>query len=429
MKLIYISEGNLPSKAANSIQVAKMAQAFAEKMADFELVTLGDLWSLLRGNEFDFRQWYGLHHEFKIARLPLLLKTEYPFPRYYREQRFPRWAALYARLRSPDLVYTRSGKTAEIALRLGLAVLWEWHAPPRHGLFQRQAFTNGRFLGVVTISEQLAQEYIKYGLTPGKVLVAHDGVDLERFSDNPSKHAARRKLSLPIDMKIAIYVGHLYENRGIEDIFATARQMSDVLFVLVGGWDADVQRRRQEVKQQRLTNVRVIGFLPNAQVPLYLAAADILLMPYSQRVRSVHWMSPMKMFEYMAARRPILATDLPAIRQVLQDHYNAILVAPDDSGALSNGLKTLLQNQLLMERLASQAYQDVQYYVWERRAERILGFVEDRLQDTKGRSLKLSNSLMRWGKRRMKQAAFKAKTRIHRVGSRAKGRLVEKLRS
>jgi hypothetical protein len=72
LKIIYISEGNLPSQEANSIQVAKMAQAFAQKVKNFELVTLGDFWSFVNNNRFDFQNWYGLTKEYKITQLPLL---------------------------------------------------------------------------------------------------------------------------------------------------------------------------------------------------------------------------------------------------------------------------------------------------------------------------------------------------------------------
>lgn len=380
MKLIYISEGNLPSRSANSIQVAKMAAAFARKLSDFELVTMGDLRSLLLWKRFDFCKWYGFSKKFKITCLPLLFKIAYPFPERYRNNRFPKWAVFYAALKFPDVVYTPLDKIALMALRLNLAVVLEIHGPIEGRLFKQKAFNRGRFLGAVLVTDELIESCIENGLSKEKITVEYNGADIQE-NNNLSKGIARQRLDFPSDIKIVVYGGHLYDNRGIEEIFSCAKRMPEVLFVLVGGWDEDVKRRREEIEKLRLTNVRFVGFVVNAQLPLYLAAADVLLMPYSRRLNSAGYMSPMKMFDYMAAKRPIIASDLPTIRHILKDHHNALLVEPDNADALYNGLKTILQDKSLMERLASQAYKDIQYYSWDKRAERVLRFITDRLVD------------------------------------------------
>lgn len=373
-KLIYISEGNIPSLAANSMQVMKMSQAFAEVVASFELLTLGDLSSWLLKKKFNFATWYGLHHKFRITRLPLLMRSSYPFPANYRLPAFPKCAAWYACERQADVIYTRSEDAAWYAFRRGKRVLLETHSPASANIWYLRLNHKvaDKFLGIVTISPVLAESYILRGLPREKVIVAFDGVDLERFGQNLSKETARSKVGLPLDLKVAAYVGQLYENRGIEEIYHCAREMADVLFILVGGWDTDVRRRRQEIEQLRLPNVHIVGFVPNAQVPLYLAASDVLLMPYSEQVSTVHWMSPMKMFEYMAANRPIVAPNLAAVKQVLQDNRNGVLVAPDNAKALSSAIRLLLDNDTFAERLACQAYQDVQGYTWLKRANRVL---------------------------------------------------------
>ncbi len=427
MKLIYISEGNLPSRAANSIQVAKMAQAFAKEVDDFELVTLGDLWSLLQGNKFDFQQWYGLTHEYKITRLPLLSKTEYPFPQKYRSQRFPRWAAFYAALKSPDLAYTRSGEIAKLALKLGLAVLWEWHMPTKGKLFQHQGFTNGKFLGVVTISEQLAQEYIEAGLPAEKVLVEHDGCDLERFLPYQSKEEARHRLSLPMDKPIVVYTGHLYDFKGIPTLYEVASMMPNCQFLLVGGWEHDVERVRQYCQSNSLSNVKVVGHVPQSEVPTYLYASDILVLPNSGKHDWSATTSPLKLFEYMAAHRPIVASALSNITTVLQDKSNAFLAEPDCPKSFRAAIERLLDEPQLGQALAEQAFQDVQHYAWERRAERILQFAKDKFRENNNSTFIFGQSIFAWGKRKLKQKVTKAGTKIVGLSLKAKNRLVEQL--
>ena len=102
-------------------------------------------------------------------------------------------------------------------------------------------------------------------------------------------------------------------------------------------------------------------------------------MPYSRRTVApggvtTDWMSPLKMFEYMAAARPIVASDLPALREVLRDRENAVLVEPDNAAALADGLRCLLGDASLAHRLATQARRDVEAYTWENRARIILDF-------------------------------------------------------
>ena len=106
--LLYVSLGNLPSKLASSIQVAKMSQALAQKVDDFELVTSGDLLSALRGMDTAFQNWYALHQQFKLVRIPVHLKVKYPFPKNYAQKNYFKWAVLYTYLKSPSLVFTSS---------------------------------------------------------------------------------------------------------------------------------------------------------------------------------------------------------------------------------------------------------------------------------------------------------------------------------
>lgn len=385
MKVVYISEGNLPSKEANSIQVAQMAQALSQKVDEFELVTLGDKWSFFCGRKFDFYQWYGLTQEFKITQMPLLCKAEYPFPHKYRNKfrhkYFSRCGAFYAKLRTPNLVYTRSCKAATTALKLGLAVLLEWHLPIKDEFFRRRAFTEGRFLGVVTISQQLAQEYTQGGLPTEKVLVEHDGVDLERFLPCLSKEEARRRLALPLHMPIVVYAGHLYDFKGIPMLYEVAHRMPHCQFVLVGGWENDVEQARQYCRSNSLTNVQVIGHVPQPEVPMYLCASDILVLPNSGKHAWSETTSPLKLFEYMAARRPIVASALSNIKTVLQNRFNALLVEPDCSKSFVEAIGKLLKEPLLEQALANQAFEDVKYYTWERRAERIIEFAINRHQE------------------------------------------------
>jgi glycosyltransferase involved in cell wall biosynthesis len=119
------------------------------------------------------------------------------------------------------------------------------------------------------------------------------------------------------------------------------------------------------------------GFVPNAELPQYQAACDVLLMPYQRQVAASsggdisRYLSPMKLFEYLACERPIVSSDLPVLQEVLNPE-NAILLPGDDIDAWAAALQTLEADADLRRRLASRARQDAQQYTWEARAKKIL---------------------------------------------------------
>lgn len=246
--------------------------------------------------------------------------------------------------------------------------------------FQQLAFANSKFLGIVTISQQLAQEYIDAGLPSEKILVEHDCVDLERFLPYQSKEEARRRLGLPTDMPIIAYAGHLYDFKGIPTLYDVARMMPHCQFLLVGGWEHDVERARQFCQSHGLSNVLITGHVPQPELPTYLYASDILVLPNSGKHDWSQTTSPLKLFEYMAACRPIVASKLSNISTILQNEINALLAEPDCSSSFKTAIERLLSEPQFGEKLALQAHQDVKYYTWERRAERILQFAKVKLR-------------------------------------------------
>jgi len=174
------------------------------------------------------------------------------------------------------------------------------------------------FKGLVTISDILKQNFMKAGIPKDKILVLQDGVDIESFQ-NIEKTEARANLGLPQDKSIIMYCGHLYKGRGIEYILDAAKILKDVMFIIVGGFPSDVSYWKKYANDMGLVNVVFTGFVENGMVPTYLKAADVLLMPYTRDMPTYKWMSSLKLFEYMAAGRPIIATDLVAIKERIEN--------------------------------------------------------------------------------------------------------------
>jgi glycosyltransferase involved in cell wall biosynthesis len=281
----------------------------------------------------------------------------------------------------PDVLYGRDWPVLAACVRFApdLPAFWESHDLPQ-GAAARAALRRllPRLAGVVAISRGLRDALVDLGVPAGKVLVAPDAVDLRRFSRSPRRDAARQSLRLPPEAKIVVYAGHLYAWKGAHTLALASRHLPhDTLVCIVGGTPADLAAFRAFVAEQRLERVRLAGHVPPGEVPTWLAAANALALPNSARETiSTRYTSPLKLFEYMAARRPIVASDLPSLREVLTHDRNALLVPPDDPAPLAAGISAILNDHARGQRLARAAWCDVQDRTWEARARAIVSFVQ-----------------------------------------------------
>ena len=172
-----------------------------------------------------------------------------------------------------------------------------------------------------------------------------------------------------------IYTGQLHPWKGVDVLVKALREIPDAVLTIVGGlsFERDIYRLKKLVKELMIEDrVRFVGFVPSRDIEKYLEAADVGVIPLTDNVTSRYFTSPLKMFEYMSAGLPIVASDLPTIREVLTDRENAVLIKPGDSKDLARGIKKLLYDQELANKLSKKAYEDVKQYSWDMRAERII---------------------------------------------------------
>ena len=347
MKTAYVANCNLPNHFAHAVQIMKNAQAWNRKSDEFQFVSNLSLRNWLRADEDKINEFYGISDTFNMKLYPLLDVTGKRWSPvnelYYRK------AAKFLHSWGAELVFTRTFSLPHYSLPLQMPTLVETHGQPgnsdeKNALYKRLDDKN--FLGIVTISDTLRDMYIEHGLPAEKILTADDGADLSMFEKPENKKSeARRFLGYPEEGQYALYVGHLYDDRGIQDIMEAAKRYPEVEFIFVGGHPGDVKRWRERLASSQLKNVQFVGFVRNQSITNYLWMADVLLMPYSRKCPTADWMSPLKMFEYMAAGRPIIASDLDAIKHVLTHGEDAWLVAADDAVSLGDGIGHILGDQ------------------------------------------------------------------------------------
>jgi len=371
-KVFYIGSPEIFSKGASAIHIMKMCQAIAR---------LGITTSLLiptYRTPGDMFQYYGVESNFRIVSFPYFGNTS------VRNIMHGVRASVYAgkRRKEFDLAVTRNIVFASIATNiLGVPTVYDAHHPLVTGarLLFNSFKRSKRLVRFSTNSRGLGEIYLREGLPPEKLVVAHNGVDLHGYRLLPDKARARADLGLPPDKKIVCYSGNIYEGRGIEHLIDIAPGMTGVLFLIVGGLESDVQRCRSLAREKRTENIRFTSYVHHNTVPLYLAASDVLVMPYTSRMTirggtpARDFTSPIKLFEYMASGRPIVATSIPSVSEILEDGVNALLVPPDSPEALSAGIKRALDDPALAKAVSERAASDVRGYTWEARAKKLLG--------------------------------------------------------
>jgi glycosyltransferase involved in cell wall biosynthesis len=173
------------------------------------------------------------------------------------------------------------------------------------------------------------------------------------------------------------YVGQLYPGKGLEIIRELAAQASWAEFHIVGGQEQTVAQLRQDPTLP--SNMRFHGFVPPSEAEKLVLAFDIVLAPYQREVQiagggeTAAWMSPLKLFTYMAARRPIICSDLPVLREIIQHGHNGLLVAADDPKAWVTALRDLCSDSARRTQLGETAYMDfLTRHTWRERATRVL---------------------------------------------------------
>jgi glycosyltransferase involved in cell wall biosynthesis len=323
-------------------------------------------------------QYYGVESKFRIVRFPYFGNS------FLRNIVHGVLCTIYARAKKKefDLAVTRNIVFASLAINLfGIPVVYDAHHPLMFGarpLFN--SFKKSKHLVRISVNSRgLAEIYLKGGLPPEKLVIAHNGVDLERYGSLPSYERARADLGLPSDRKIVCYSGNIYEERGIEYLIEIAPRLSEVIFLIVGGSEQDVARYRKLAREKNVHNFKLTSYVPHHTVPIYLAASDLLIMPYSSRMRirggimAQDFTFPIKLFEYMASCRPILATSLPSVSEILEDGVNAVLVEPDSAQAILDGIQKILGDPAFARRFSERAVSDVKNYSWEGRAKKLLG--------------------------------------------------------
>lgn len=371
MKIYYVANARMPSDKAHGIQIVKMAEALIESGVDVTLVL-----PRRPGTEQSMREHYNLRVDIPVVRLPVF-DWGMGGPIRYRLSAFSFiasyiWYFYTAIKRADAVVYTvdLDHVTCLGLPFLGLPYFSEMHGGKPRSLFYRFFFK--RMRGIIATTSITRDELIqKFHLPPERALLEPNGVDLSHLS-MLSRDDARRALGLPLEKPLALYVGRVLPWKGIDILPVAAAQIPDSTIGFLGGTEEEYKAAFG------VSGAPVVfyGSKPHTEVGIWLAAADVCMVIGTRHDEySYRYTSPMKVYEYLASGRPIIASSTPALRGVLGED-ECYFCEPDDAASLARAIVTAIADPVRAERMAAKGIERAREHTWQKRAERTKKFIE-----------------------------------------------------
>lgn len=397
MKIGVITSGNIPSQWAHSINTVKHANGFFNLNNHVEILTIQNFSDLKRRlGVRDIHDFYDINNKIKV------LFFNENFFKFFQGFKFINFLlsrisekfSFLQTFKNPEskisgyclrnkfnLVYSRSYRGALVCIKNKIPTVLETHTLLVNNPYLKRIFKlsgDNYFKGIVTIHKLLAENFFNEGVPNEKILVLEDAVDLEKFDNiKANKEKLRRYLKIPLDKNIVTYCGSLNPGKGIKMIIEVSKKFNQsTLFYIIGGEKRWLNYWRNIVKYKRISNVKFIGFVLNKLVPLYLKSSDILIMLYDleekKAIMDINTTSPIKLFEYMAAKKPIVTTRLPTIEKIVQHNKEALLSEWDDVNDIVENIYKLLEDHLLAKKISQNAYNKAKNYTYIKRCQKIL---------------------------------------------------------
>ena len=375
-RIIYITNARLPTEKAHGLATMKLSEAFAKAGAKVTVVVPWR-WNPLREDPFTY---YGVERVFHIVHIPSIDLLWLPFGKVLtfplQLVSFSLSAAIWLFLRygvfgklRGAVIFSHDHIPLFFAGLITPYIFYDIHDYPTRNWFFRRVLTRARGFSVQTRGKVTALTHA-FGIPAERIVAWPNGTDVERFRDLVPLSQARERLGIPRDRAVALYTGSLQHWKGVDTLVRAAALLPGNFRTYIVGGDADEIAPLQGLAPHAA--ITFVGKRPWREMPLWLAAADILVLPNTGREEiSRSWTSPMKLFEYMASGRPIVASDIPSIREIV-DAATVFLAAPDDPQAFASAIEMAASGTADASTRARRAQAEATRYTWTARAEVIL---------------------------------------------------------
>ena len=351
-KIYYIAELNLPSKSAYSIHVMKMCESFSKLNYDTNLFVIN------KKDTNQINKIYNINYKFKIISvfnnfillnfiirilfsIKILLKTEKNALFLSRSIIFSLIASLFKKKIILELHHEITG--------LSKIIYW---------LFKNLKLIEN--LKFIFLSKNLNRVY---KINRARFLVLDDAVNIIHFN---FKKKIKHK-------KTCVYIGSFFEGKGVEQIFRLAKKNPEIFFHIYG----EKQYLKSKKKEK---NIKLFDYVHYSKIPKILSRYEVALMPYQKKIRGrgsiwlQKYMSPLKMFDYMAAKMIIIASNLKVYKHILKNNFNCILVDINEDDKWSKAIQCAFKKNYKNQFLRNNAYETAKKYTWDKRCQKIINF-------------------------------------------------------
>lgn len=381
-KIIYVTSVRLPTEKAHGLATVKMCEAFVDNGYDVDVI-VPRLWRRERRDVFEYYNVKNTFKVFKIVCVDLI-----PFG-IFEKASFLIQSVSFS-IVSIIFVIVKYGKRMRNFIFLShdyiplyfmtflpVKIFYDIHHFPGNNFMYRRVMKRSFGFAVQT-KWKIMSLHEKFGISFDKVVYWPNGTDIENFNIGMSINEARAEVGIPLDKKVVMYTGQLFAWKGVDTLMRSVKMLpKDVRIYVIGGSEKDVENCKKEINETADERIIFVPFQQHSKIPLWLRAADVLVLPNTGKQKvSLFYTSPMKLFEYIAARKPITASAIPSIMEILND-TNSVLVEPDDPGSLARGINKIFDNKEFAERIAEKAFVDSKKYTWSERARKITQYFEN----------------------------------------------------
>ncbi|NQT27208.1 glycosyltransferase family 4 protein [candidate division KSB1 bacterium] len=238
----------------------------------------------------------------------------------------------------------------------------------------------------ICVSNVARSYFTQEGVNPEKLSVITNGADVDQFHPNINGDSVVKKYGLE-DRIVIGFIGSFHVWHGIDNLLQlirqTLKQYPNAMFLLVGQ-GGPMRHGLEEYIQREDLQDRVIltGYVKYEEMSIHIAAMDIVLALYPNL--PLFYYSPVKVFEYMAAGKAVVATQIGQIAELVRDKENGLLCHPDDFDGMVQNLNTFIENPDLRKQLGQRAYETIQqYHSWKQKGEAWSDICEKVVKDFK----------------------------------------------
>ncbi len=375
LHIVYVADTRLPTEKAHGLALMKLCEAFAKEGAEVEVVTP----KLLRLSKKDPYAYYGVEPLFPIIRIGSLDLHPLRYPKrilyFIQLLTFSMHAVFFCakRYRGKKVVYFSHDYMPLYFLSfLKAPVYYDIHHFPGTNFMYARIMRKACSLAVQT-KWKVGELRRRFDIPEERVVYWPNGTDIEDFAIDESASDARATLGLPEHAPLVMYVGQFFPWKGVDTLVRSLPYLPPhARLVLVGGGNEDKKSLLREVPEASDSRVLFVPFQRREAIPHWLRAADVLVLPNTGRQKvSLYYTSPMKLFEYMASGRPIVASRTPAILEILSDDM-AYVCDPDNPEELGMAIRRVLQEPVRAAARGARARSYVRSFSWSARARALL---------------------------------------------------------